>query len=183
MAVLRPFAWVSVLVWGRYFSPLSGLFFVSFPPSSSPPPGPARVFFSLDRPVLCACRTGQAQRHLAHTKNLTEDKGGGGLYVMFRVKLSSASLAPKEKNEKKKKQKKTWGVGKTNVRVKGPEGAIHAPSPPNMVPGFLVTLCQTQRTEKYIPKGRVQTAAHDGAPRALTWARGGRDDPGVCLVR
>ena len=41
-----------------------------------------------------------------------------------------------------------------------------------------VTLCETQRSEKCIPKGHVQMAAHDGVPRALTRARGGHDDQG-----
>ena len=57
------------------------------------------------------------------------------------------------------------------------------PLPPKMVPGVPVTLSRTQRIGKCTQKARCQTGAHDGAPRALTRARGGFDDPGVCLVR
>ena len=57
--------------------------------------------------------------------------------------------APKASKKKEREKKKTWGMGKTNVRVKkGPEGAIYAPLSSKNGPGVPVTLCQTQRSEK-----------------------------------
>ena len=116
----------------------------------------------------------KTQIKASHRDQKFSGEGGGraGIYSKERVLRDQASRqaiqfgAPRASKRGKKRQK-TWGRNTKTCVKKGPEGATRAPSPPKTVPGVPVTLCQTQRSEKGTQKARVQTGAHDGAPRAL----------------